>query len=73
MSFIVISKNAQYNTKAIVAPTGYYRKSDGTVERDNTPSPEMGPIQLAYRFQSHRSAARSASRLSDPIIKEISY
>ena len=73
MAFIVQSRTTHYQTNTVVAPVGYYRKSDGSVAKDRTPSPEMGPIQLAYRFRSHRSAARTASSLSDPVIREIHY
>lgn len=71
MSFIVQSKGANLICDTIVAPTGYYRSKDGSIVRDGTPSPEMGPIQHAYHFASHRSAARVASKLAFPIIREM--
>jgi hypothetical protein len=71
MTFIVQSRGATYICDTVVAPTGYYRKKDGTIERDGTPSPEMGPIQHAYRFDTHRKAARVASKLASPIIREM--
>jgi hypothetical protein len=68
--FIVQSKSeGRYDT--VVAPTGYYRERDGRIVRDGTPSPEMGLIQHAYHFPSHRSAARVASKLAYPIIREV--
>lgn len=73
MSFIVQSKMSNFNSNTVVAPTGYARKKDGNIVRDGTPSPEMGPRQHAYHFSTHRSAARVASKLSDPIILEVSY
>ena len=74
MAFIVTSYRADRHTEAVVAPTGYYRKaSDGSIVRDNTPSPEMGPIQHAYRFATHRAAARTASALASPVIREVNY
>jgi hypothetical protein len=71
--YIIVSKHANYKTMAVVAPTGYCRTQDGDIKRDGTPSPEMGPIELAHKFISHRSAARTAGCLSDPIIKEVNY
>jgi hypothetical protein len=70
MTYIVQSKNADGRCDTVVAPKGYYRTRDGRVVRDGTPSPEMGPIHHAYRFKSHRSAARTASTLAHPIIRE---
>ena len=55
---------------AVVAPTGYSRRPDGTIYRDGTPSPEMGPRSIAYEFSSHRSAARVAAKLAFPTITE---
>lgn len=72
MSFIVQSKGAKYTCNTVVAPTGYYRTRDGKIERDGTPSPEMGPIQYAYHFATHRAAARVASTLATPKIREMS-
>jgi hypothetical protein len=51
---------------AVVAPPGYaLRYSDGTVYRDDTSpresAPEYGPRAHAFRFPSHRAAARVAS------------
>jgi hypothetical protein len=52
-------------TDAVVAPPGYsLRYSDGTVYRDGTPrtsGAEHGPRAHAFRFKSHRAAARIAS------------
>jgi hypothetical protein len=70
MAFIVRSKGAKFSCDTVVAPTGYYRTRDGRIVRDGTPSPEMGPIQNAHRFATHRSAARVASKLACPIIRE---
>lgn len=70
-AWIVLSEGSHYNSVAVVAPTGYYLCGDGTIKRDGTPSPEMGPIQNAYRFSTHRKAARTAGKLAFPIIKEI--
>lgn len=59
-SFIVI--HADRPADAIVAPPGYsLRYSDGTVYRDGTRSAEHGPRAHAFRFRSHRAAARVAS------------
>jgi len=69
MPFIVKSKGAKLTCDTVVAPVGY--KKDGTIERDGTPSPEMGGSGQAYRFGTHRSAARTASKLASPIIIEV--
>ena len=71
MSFIVQSKGAKFSCDTVVAPTGYYRTRDGRLVRDETPSPEMGPIQHAHHFATHRAAARVASTLATPIIREM--
>ena len=70
VEYIVQSKGAAYDCNTVVAPTGYYRTREGQIKRDGTPSPEMGHIQHAYQFRSHRSAARVASKLAFPIIRE---
>lgn len=69
MNWIVQSANASRMCNTVIAPTGYYRRADGKIIRDYTPSPEMGPIQRAYRFRSHRAAARVANTLASPIIR----
>lgn len=71
MSFIVQSKGAKFSCNTVVAPTGYSRTHDGHIVRDGTPSPEMGPIGHAYHFATHRAAARVASKLAFPIIREM--
>ena len=73
MSYIVQSKRADYRSDTVVAPTGYYRKRDGSIIKDGTPSPEMGLLSDAYLFATHRAAARVASRLAFPIIREVNY
>lgn len=70
--YIVQSINAPRTCNTVVAPTGYYRKADGSIVRDGTPSPEMGPAGYAYHFPTHRSAARVASTLALPIIRLVS-
>lgn len=70
-SFIILSRGAHSSVSAVVAPKGYHRLGDGSIKKDSTPSPEMGPIQHAYRFKSHRSAALTASAMGFPEIKEI--
>ncbi len=70
MGFIVLDTSANRGYNAVVAPTGYYRRSDGTISRDWTPSPEMGPREYAYIFRTHRSAAIVASRLANPRIAD---
>ena len=71
MSFIVQSKSAKISCDTVVAPTGHYRTRDGHIISDGTPSPEMGPIQCAHHFATHRSAARVASKLAFPVIREM--
>lgn len=71
MSFIVQSKGAKFSCNTVVAPTGYSRTHDGHIVRDGTPSPEMGPIGHAYHFATHRAAARVASKLAFPVIREM--
>lgn len=58
--------------EAVVAPTGYALEyGTGRIYKDSTPSPELGPMGRAYQFDSHRSAARTASKLVNPLIREI--
>jgi len=71
MSFIIHSHGAKHGCDTVVAPTGYLRRSDGSIERDGTPSPEMGGRGQAYHFATHRAAARVASKLATPIIVEV--
>lgn len=62
-SYIVVHAD---RADAVVAPPGYsLRYSDGTVYRDGGPiaGPEHGPRDRAFRFKSHRAAARVASGL----------
>lgn len=64
MPFVIVI--ADRPADAIVAPPGYsLRYSDGTVYRDGSDprktSAEQGPRDRAYRFRSHRAAARVAS------------
>ena len=73
MSFIILSRGASPMVEAVTAPKGYYRLKNGSIAKDGTPSPEMGPIHLAYRFKSHRSAARTASAMAWPEIKEVNW
>lgn len=61
---------------AVVAPPGYsLRYSDGTVYRDctcpRTSGPEHGPRAHAFRFPSHRAAARVASKCVGARIERI--
>lgn len=70
MGFIIIDTSANRGYNAVVAPTGYYRRADGTISRDWTPSPEMGSREHAYIFRTHRSAARVASRIANSRIAE---
>jgi len=72
MAFIV-KDGSHKSYDAVVAPCGYYRTAEGKLVRDGSPSPEMGPIQHAHRFRTHRSAARTASALANPIICEVNY
>lgn len=71
MAFTVQSKGARFGSDTVVAPTGYSRTRDGGIVRDGTPSPEMGPIQHAHHFRTHRSAARTALKLAFPVIREV--
>jgi hypothetical protein len=73
MSFIITSKGAHDSVAAVVAPKGYYRLKDGTIRKDGAPSPEIGEFHKAWRFKSHRSAARTASVMGFPEIQEVSY
>ena len=69
MYFIVQSSRTPRTHNTVIAPTGYYRRADGSIARDRTPSPEMGPAAMAYRFPTHRAAARVASTLAAPNIR----
>jgi hypothetical protein len=69
--YMVQSRGANFDSNTVVAPTGYCRLSDGTIKRDGTPSPEMGPVSQAYRFESRLSAARVAAKLAFPVIHEL--
>ena len=73
MSFIILSRGAKPAVEAVIAPKGYYRLKDGSIVKDGSPSPEMGPYHLAYRFKSHRSAALTASAMAWPEIKEVNW
>ena len=72
-SFIITSRGAKDSVRAVVAPKGYHRLSDGSIEKDGTLSFEMGLIQNAYRFNTRRSAALTASAMGFPEIKEINW
>lgn len=63
MAFIVTSGTSKYTCDTVVAPTGWYRDGNGKMIRDGAPSPEMGERKNAYRFRTHRSAARVAGTL----------
>lgn len=69
--YIVQSKGAQFHCNTIIAPTGFCRKPDGTIEEDGTPSPEMGQVKFAYKFSSRQEAYRSAVALALPVIHEL--
>jgi hypothetical protein len=61
---------------SVVAPPGYaLRYSDGTVYRDGTcprkSGPEHGPRAHAFRFKSHRAAARVASGLTGARVERV--
>jgi len=71
--YIVQSMGAKRFCNTVIAPTGHYRTKDGRVKRDRTPSPEMGPENLAFRFATHRAAARTASKLAFPIIRSVTF
>jgi len=65
----IIADNAEQNAKygTVVAPPGYYYSTkQGKIVRDKGASlrggPEWGSRDHAYRFRSHRAAARVASR-----------
>jgi hypothetical protein len=42
--YMVQSRGAKLGSNTVVAPTGYCRLRDGSIKRDGTPSPEMGPV-----------------------------
>ena len=69
--YMVQSRGANLDSNTVIAPTGYCRLRDGSIKRDGTPSPEMGPVSKAYRFESRRSAARVAAKLAFPVIHEL--
>jgi len=69
--YMIQSRGAPLHCNTVVAPTGYCRLRDGTIERDGTPSPEMGPVSKANRFESRLSAARVAAKLAFPVIHEL--
>lgn len=73
MSFIITSKGAHPSVAAVVAPKGYYRLKDGGIQKDGSPSPEMGEFHRAWKFKSHRSAALTAAVMGFPEIREINY
>jgi len=60
----------------IAAPSGWARRKDGTVYRDGTDPHKSGPEMTrmsseAFRFKSHRSAARQAGKLVNGRIVEV--
>lgn len=71
--YIILSKGAHESVSAVVAPKGYCRLADGSIAKDGTPSPEMGRLEKAYRFKSHRSASRTASAMGFPEIKPVNW
>ena len=73
MKYIIQSKGAKMGYDTVIAPTGYYRSSNGKIIKDRTPSPEMGHIKDAYYFLTHRAAARVAAKLAFPIIRQVNY
>lgn len=73
MSYIITSKGAAPSVAAVVAPKGYHRLKNGGIQKDGTPSPEMGEIHKAWKFKSHRSAALTASTMAFPEIKKVNW
>jgi hypothetical protein len=69
--YMVQSRGAKLDSNTVISPTDYCRLSDGSIERDGTNLPSMGPVSQAYRFESRLSAARVAAKLSDPVIHEL--
>ena len=73
MPYIVLDgiyRGAEWS--AVVAPTGYLSKRDGSgIERDGTPSPEMGPVKYAYEFATRRAAEKVAGKLVDAKIIDV--
>ena len=68
--FIVVAPFRDGNA-CVVAPPGYTRReSDGTLYRDGSlrGGPEWGKREHAYRFRSHRAAARVANKCVDATI-----
>ena len=62
-TFIVrVGKNNGY----ICAPAGYAARADGSIYKDGTDplksSPEVNNRSKAYKFKSHRSAARQGNK-----------
>jgi hypothetical protein len=70
--YIVQSNGADASAAFVVAPPGYYRRSsDGKMVRDGSPSPEMGGSEKAYRFKTHRAAARCANTLASATVRAV--
>ena len=62
------------NKSAIVAPPGHTYTAHGVYKENpkyRSPSPEWGAVSVAWRFKSHRAAARVANQCSDVIIREV--
>lgn len=63
-------------TMYVSAPPGYAARPDGTVYRDGTDPHRSGPEwnrspAMAYRFQSHRAAARVANTCTNATIHAV--
>lgn len=52
----VVKRDGQY----IVAPIGHYRRNDGAIVADGSPSPEWGTRAAAFVFSTRIYAARNA-------------
>ena len=65
MPYIVLTRDRPgTECGAVVAPTGYQRKKDGSgIEYDGTPSPEMGHVRIAYRFDTRLEAEEVLTKL----------
>lgn len=71
-SYIVRDTRADGRTAYISAPKGYFRKADGTIEKDGTPSPEITFKRAeAYEFSSRLSATRNANLTATGEVVEV--
>ena len=70
--YIILDHFGRKSPLFVSAPPGFAGRKDGTIYRDGTDPKKSGPEwnirrELAYKFKSHRSAARVASKCGENV------